>query len=88
MLDMGFDREMSKCLKLIKKKVLHKYKQPEVSDNYWSDQIKVNFVSATLSKRVETLGAKLMEKYVTVGFDQAGDNQEDNPLATIPKQIQ
>jgi len=49
MLDLGFEREMNQCLQLIKKKCITKYKQPEVQGNYWSDQIKVNFVSATLN---------------------------------------
>jgi len=29
-----------------------------------------------------------MEKYATVGFDQVGVDQEENLIATIPKQIQ
>lgn len=37
MLDLGFEREMNKCLSIIKKKCISKYKKPEVSDNYWSD---------------------------------------------------
>lgn len=56
MLDMGFEREMNKCLQLIKKKCIDKFKQPTVIDNYWSDQIKVNFVSATLTPKIEALG--------------------------------
>jgi ATP-dependent RNA helicase DDX31/DBP7 len=85
MLDLGFEREMNKCLSLIKKKCIQKYKQPTVSDNYWSDQIKVNFVSATLNQKIEALGAKLMESYATVGFDAITGTQEENPIAAIPK---
>ena len=87
MLDLGFEREMNKCLSLIKKKCISKYKQPTVADNYWSDQIKVNFVSATLNQKIEALGAKMMESYATVGFDAITGNQEENLIASIPKQI-
>lgn len=55
-LDLGFEREMNQCLDLIKKKVPHKFKNPEDPTNFWSDEIKVNFVSATLNQRVEKLG--------------------------------
>lgn len=37
-------------------------------DLFWSDNLKINFVSATMNPRVETLGKKLMENYVKVGF--------------------
>ena len=56
MLDLGFEREMNQCLTLIKKKCLFKYKKPLYDNNYWSDQIKVNFVSATLNSKIEALG--------------------------------
>ena len=69
MLDLGFEREMNQCLSLIKKKCIDKFKQPDVANNFWSDKIKVNFVSATLNSKIELLGKKLMENYVTVGFD-------------------
>ena len=72
MLDLGFEREMNQCLQLIKQKCITKFKQPEIKGNYWSDQIKVNFVSATLNQKIETLGAKLMENYATVGFGLDG----------------
>jgi hypothetical protein len=54
-------------------------------DNYWSDKIKVNFISATLSPKIETLGSKLMENYVTVGFGVQGEQGEESLIATIPK---
>jgi hypothetical protein len=60
---------MNQCLQIIKKKCISKFKQPDVADNFWSDQIKINFVSATLNSKIEALGNKLMENYVTVGFD-------------------
>jgi len=54
--------------------------------------MKVNFVSATLSKRVEELGSKIMEKYVTVGFGEnsAAPNYDDEKeiISSIPKQTQ
>lgn len=52
---------MNKCLKIIKKKCADKFKSKSTEiDNYWSDHIKINFVSATLNKKIEILGAKLM----------------------------
>ena len=47
MLDMGFEREMDECLSLIKKRC-----GPKFSDEvgtFYSDSIKINFISATLS---------------------------------------
>ena len=85
MLDLGFEREMNKCLSIIKKKCIDKFKKPDVSDNYWSDKIKINFVSATLNQKIELLGQKLMENYTTVGFDGTNLSQEQELLATIPK---
>ena len=38
--------------------------------------MKINFVSATMNPRVETLGKKLMENYIKVGFED--DNQQAN----------
>lgn len=38
--------------------------------------MKINFVSATMNPRVETLGKKLMENYIKVGFED--DNQQEN----------
>lgn len=36
---------------------------------FWSNKLKINFVSATMNPKVESLGKKLMESYVKVGFD-------------------
>jgi hypothetical protein len=41
---------------------------------FWSNKLKINFVSATMNPRVETLGKKLMENYVKVGFEQENLN--------------
>ena len=49
MLDLGFEREMNQCLSIIKKKSSHNFKNPDQEDNYWSDKIKINFVSATIN---------------------------------------
>ena len=78
MLDLGFEREMNKCLKLIKEKAADKFLKPAATEGqkdgeatgetYWSDSIKVNFVSATMNHQVEALGNKLMQSYVKVGF--------------------
>ena len=38
-------------------------------DLFHSEKIRCNFVSATLSRKVELLGAKMMKDYKTVGFD-------------------
>lgn len=58
---------------------------PEKED-FWSDQIRINFVSATLNSKVESLGSKLMANYEKVGFD-LNDNEEDENVK-IPQQIQ
>ena len=47
--------------------------------------MKINFASATLSKKVEALGAKLMEKYDTVGFNEDTGNADEDDIASIPK---
>ena len=31
--------------------------------------MKINFVSATMNPKIETLGKKLMENYIKVGFE-------------------
>lgn len=79
---------MNKCLSLIKSKCKDKFRKPDDPDNFWSNQIKVNFISATLNKKIEALGSKLMESYVTVGFDTPGTSGalgEENLVAHIPK---
>ena len=58
---------------------------PEKED-FWSDKIRINFVSATLNSKVESLGSKLMANYEKVGFD-LNDNEEDENVK-IPQQIQ
>ena len=40
---------------------------------FHSDSIKINFVSATLSPKIEQLGSKLMKDYVKVGFKEVKD---------------
>ena len=97
MLDMGFEREMDECLSLIKKRC-----GPKFSDEvgtFYSDSIKINFISATLSQQVQALGAKLMKTYESVGFvERSGDakavGREDqdgadvNIIDSIPRQVQ
>ena len=61
MLDMGFEREMDACLALIKKRCKEKF-TPEPG-TFHSESIKINFISATLSSKVQALGAKLMWSY-------------------------
>lgn len=56
MLDMGFEKEMNQCLALIKSKIPYKFKYPERPENYWSDSLKINFVSATMNRKIEMLG--------------------------------
>ena len=48
---MGFEREMDECLQLIKKKCIEKFTKE--AGLYHSDSIKLNFVSATLSPKIE-----------------------------------
>ncbi len=94
-LDLGFEKEMNQCLDLIKKKAISKFNNSE-PDKFWSESIKINFVSATLNKRIEALGSKLMKTYVTVGFGEqatnnngTGSNYADfDVIGSIPKQIQ
>jgi hypothetical protein len=88
MLDMGFEKEMTSCLDAIKQRCPEKFTATE--GKYWSDSLRINFVSATLGQRVERLGAKLMEKYETVGFDlENGEASDDeNCSISIPKQVQ
>jgi len=62
MLDMGFEKEMNACLGLIKKRCAEKF-SPEPG-TFHSDQLKINFISATLSSKVQALGAKLMKTYI------------------------
>ena len=63
---------MNQCLNLIKKKCPDKFLKSSDSDageqKYWSNEIKINFVSATMNRKVEELGNKLMENHVKVGF--------------------
>ena len=66
MLDMGFEREMDACLAGIKKRCGSKFTNEP--GTFYSDSIKVNFISATLSSKVQALGAKLMKSYESVGF--------------------
>lgn len=39
------------------------------TQNFHSDVVKVNFVSATMNPKVETLGKRLMKDYIKVGFE-------------------
>ena len=87
-LDLGFEKDMNACLKQIKKRAPQRFNTPVSEDNYWSDKIKINFVSATINKKIEALGAKLMQNYETVGFDVNNDKAVDDQIIHIPKQIQ
>lgn len=51
MLDMGFEKEMTECLSLIKKRCPDKFTTEP--DLFHSDKIKINFVSATISPKVQ-----------------------------------
>ena len=77
MLDMGFEREMNECLSLIKKRCKDKFCAE--AGLYHSDKIKINFISATLSRKVQALGSKLMKTYKSVGFssESPGANELD-----------
>ena len=61
MLDMGFEKEMTECLQLIKRRCPEKF--TEEPDLFHSASIKINFVSATISPKVAALGSKLMQEY-------------------------
>ena len=64
---MGFEREMTQCMEHLKLRVPYKFTTEK--DLFHSDVLRINFVSATLSQKVELLGAKLMKEYKTVGFE-------------------
>lgn len=87
MLDMGFEREMNQCLSQIKQRCKDKFTtEPGL---FHSEQIKMNFISATLSSKVQQLGAKLMRTFKAVGFaddskamrnsEKQRDGKEDRP---------
>ena len=79
MLDMGFEQEMSACLDLIKKKSPATF----TSDEYHSN-MRVHFISATMTEQVEGFGSKLMTEYDRIGF-----NTENAQLqaTSMPKQV-
>lgn len=61
-------------MEMLKKRCPEKFTLEK--DLFHSDLLRVNFVSATLSRKVELLGAKLMKEYETVGFEpQIESNQ-------------
>lgn len=64
---MGFEREMTQCLEYLKKRCPEKFTAEK--DLYHSEILRLVFISATLSEKVESLGAKLMKNYITVGFE-------------------
>jgi len=70
----------------LKKRCPEKF-TPE-KDLFHSDVLRVNFVSATLSQKVEMLGAKMMKEYKTVGFDNEAVDGNDEFSISIPNQVQ
>ena len=57
-----------------------------------SKDLHINFVSATMSQKVEELGTRMMESYVKVGFgEHIGETttatEQDDTIASIPKQV-
>ena len=88
MLDMGFEKEMNECLEIIREKAKNKFQPPGEKNVFWSDQLKINFVSATMNPKVESLGHRLMENYVKVGFNENEEKKEsEDIIGSIPKQI-
>ncbi len=79
MLDMGFEKEMNECLSLIKSRCKDKFTSD--AGLYHSESIKMNFISATLSSKVQALGAKLMKSFKSVGF--ADDKKKSKSLKKI-----
>lgn len=95
---MGFEKDVSECLSLIKSKM----RIPQVSEHYSSlkedlcfTNVIINLISATLSKKVQNLSLTLTKDYKTVGFDETnekdekGEEDEDSNelMLTIPKAI-
>lgn len=60
----------------IKKRCADKFKNTD-ENNFHSDSIKINFVSATLNQKIESLGSKLMESYVKIGFDASSSEGDE-----------
>jgi superfamily II DNA/RNA helicase len=83
---MGFEKEMTSCLEEIKKRCPEKFTAEK--DLYHSESLRINFVSATLSRRVELLGAKMMKDYKTVGFDAQTESPDQDMAISIPNQVQ
>jgi ATP-dependent RNA helicase DDX31/DBP7 len=89
MLDMGFEKEMNQCLELIREKAVGRFRPASDDKKFWSDQLKINFVSATMNPKVESLGHRLMEEYVKVGFEHNEEKKEsEDVVGSIPKQVQ
>lgn len=61
---------------------------------FLSKELRVNFVSATMNPQVESLGSRLMQEYVKVGFSEKeakAETQQDeleDMVASIPQQVQ
>jgi hypothetical protein len=55
--------------------------------------MRINFVSATMNPKVETLGKRLMEDYIKVGFEDNSNKEYDQKneisdmVGSIPKQV-
>lgn len=62
-----------------------KFKEPTGEGDFWSDTLRVNFVSATMNPNVEKLGHKLMQDYVKVGFESSEEKKEEDIVGSIPK---
>jgi len=94
-LDMGFEREMTECLKAMKQKASHLFIKDQDDNSFITTQhVKVNLVSATLGKKVNKLSMKLIQREVRVGFDNADEdkikNDQENLIdlnKTIPASI-
>lgn len=89
MLDMGFEKEMNQCLELIREKAAPRFQPANDKGNFWSDSLKINFVSATMNPKVESLGHRLMQEYVKVGFEPGAgeEKKEEDIVGSIPKQV-
>lgn len=94
-LDMGFEKEMIMCLRGIKKLAPWIFAKGKESSLLTTKGMKVNLVSATLGKKVNSLSTQLMENEVRVGFETKEDEKksldEENIIDlrnTIPESIQ
>ena len=54
---------------------------------FLSNELRVNFVSATMNPQVESLGSRLMQDYVKVGFSNKENEAKASPEGEIEDMV-